>query len=801
MTQRIATILITVSLCATAFGQDARRVYPESGDSAIKQEPYVIHVTDLLTMSPEGQEALRKYHERKAAGLLPVRDPQPAKAGELRTFRVLNFTTRELDEIEFESKGDSINDPAQSGFRLWVEVAELNNGNVTDGDIAALIEHLAAKTPPNSFNPDTGVVANVETIFGEPPDVDGDGILDVLLVNVRDDYDGETEFGFVAGFVTPADLDGSVGNGADILYLDTWPMLTSANFGVDAAAQTAAHEYQHFIMYRYDRQELSFINEAISEWSEVALGYPGRRITYLAAPRDYNVPLYRWNREDPFDDYQRAGLFMTYYGNRFGVLESGYVTRQAESGTAGLTSALGEIGAGITVPELVYDFHLANYINDTSLGAEFGYTSPDRLDIKATPRRVFEGSASTSTPTETVSIVAGGVAYVEWRKVNDFKVAVEREALAQQEVRASLIRYGDTGQYVETLDVPVNGDTLRVEGESGRAVLVIAGINPDSSPASVDYGAAWSPSEAATELVLVQYDDGYAVGRQGTGREGAFFSMAARDSAVIATRFTPHADTSDDRLIHLDRVWVAPYWFSQFTSTGIPADARRDFVLYVWSAKENAPDSVLFQKEFVDPSTAAPFFTLAHVELDLSAESQAIGALPDTVFIGIGELGTDPNYMIVGPSAYDGDDISYIGNSVTGRWRPLWDVRFESGDTTATDNTVVPTRAQFILTERPPPPTSVTPLAALPRAVTLEQNYPNPFNPATTISFELPETAHVRLQVFDAMGRRIATLVDRLQPAGRQRVDFHARSLASGIYFYRLETGTASLTKRMMLIK
>tara|TARA_Y100001935_G_scaffold223573_1_gene199125 strand:- start:23709 stop:26729 length:3021 start_codon:yes stop_codon:yes gene_type:complete len=89
----------------------------------------------------------------------------------------------------------------------------------------------------------------------------------------------------------------------------------------------------------------------------------------------------------------------------------------------------------------------------------------------------------------------------------------------------------------------------------------------------------------------------------------------------------------------------------------------------------------------------------------------------------------------------------------------------------------------------------------LPTHIVLNQNYPNPFNPSTNISYQLPEHGRVRLTVFDALGREIATLVNGLQNAGNHSVTFDASGLSSGIYFYRLETGNFSTIKKMMLIK
>ena len=88
-----------------------------------------------------------------------------------------------------------------------------------------------------------------------------------------------------------------------------------------------------------------------------------------------------------------------------------------------------------------------------------------------------------------------------------------------------------------------------------------------------------------------------------------------------------------------------------------------------------------------------------------------------------------------------------------------------------------------------------------PRTYALEQNYPNPFNPVTKIQYQLPEEVKVRLEVYDILGRKVATLLDRRIPAGYHEVSFDASSLASGVYIYRLIAGTFSKTHKMMVMK
>jgi predicted CXXCH cytochrome family protein len=93
------------------------------------------------------------------------------------------------------------------------------------------------------------------------------------------------------------------------------------------------------------------------------------------------------------------------------------------------------------------------------------------------------------------------------------------------------------------------------------------------------------------------------------------------------------------------------------------------------------------------------------------------------------------------------------------------------------------------------------PGAEVPQAYALHQNYPNPFNPATVIEFEVPAASFVSLRVFDSIGRHVATLVSGDLAPNRYKVDFSAESLPSGLYFYQLDSGETSLTKKMLLVK
>ena len=89
----------------------------------------------------------------------------------------------------------------------------------------------------------------------------------------------------------------------------------------------------------------------------------------------------------------------------------------------------------------------------------------------------------------------------------------------------------------------------------------------------------------------------------------------------------------------------------------------------------------------------------------------------------------------------------------------------------------------------------------LPTRLILSQNYPNPFNPSTTISFSLPSKSFVILKILDILGREVSTLVNEELPAGNHSWQWNATNTSSGIYFYRLQTGLFTETKKIILLR
>jgi hypothetical protein len=91
--------------------------------------------------------------------------------------------------------------------------------------------------------------------------------------------------------------------------------------------------------------------------------------------------------------------------------------------------------------------------------------------------------------------------------------------------------------------------------------------------------------------------------------------------------------------------------------------------------------------------------------------------------------------------------------------------------------------------------------SSVPSSFSLSQNYPNPFNPTTTIKYSIAKPSNVSMKIYNILGQEVATLVNQHQVAGNYMATFNATPFASGVYFYRLNTGSFSQVKKMLLLK
>ena len=767
-------LLILLSV-PVAFGQSLDRLVPHSLEQAAQaDEPQVLHVTDQLMNSPEGIAARAAFRALKAQGWQPPAHKSTVALGDTMTFKVVNIEENMFENIDFKLMAEA------DRFLVWVELAELDNGNVDDDVIDEVVDAMGNQTPAGSINPNEGVIVNDEQIFGQPPNIDGDGKSDILLVDVRDGYDPEVGGGYVVGFISPNDLPGRGGNNRDVLYLDTFPSLDSR--GVELLGETAAHEYQHLIHLNYDTNEDVLVNEGLAEWAEVANGYDGRTIRYLSEPLKYNVNMLRWSGNSSTlvgDDYQRGGLLTSYFAERIGVFNTGAITRQSANGAGGYSDALTAASAAFSLEDLLMDFHIANFLNDTNLDPRYGYTIPQRTSVRAAPTATFDARVATETPATSLSILPGAVQYYVWEQVTDLAVLLE-EGTGAAGLSTTALLFQD-GSF-ETRTVAPGQTTFM--GDYSRIVLVMVNNSIIGPNVNLTLSADWLIEQSFQEEAFV-FDDGSIA-----DDFPVFTGLGA--TSMQATRFvvTPNAV--------LSKVAIAPY-FEDVFDDALPTSSR-DYTLTVWESDGNGlPGEVLFSLDV--PNPPGNEFTTFNFspEIDLADYQAQLSNLPDTVFVGMANRGTDQNHLILAMSESNVDENNAFV-LLEGTWRQLWDLGYtpEGGERIEFDGLTLPIRATFLI---PTGPVANEDEAEVPERIALSQNYPNPFNPSTTIEFALPQTAPVRLAIYDVLGREVAVLVDGVQPAGRHQVQVDARRWSSGMYFYTLASGGQQQTQRMVLVK
>jgi len=242
---------------------------------------------------------------------------------------------------------------------VYSECDEYDDGRVTDETISNIVNSLLNETPEKSPDPQKGMLEHLNDLFGEFPDVDGNGKLFVLLIDARDEYDPDTDYSYVAGYFDPIDQSKSKGNYSDIIYIDTNP----ANSTDDHTLGVVAHELQHLIHYNYDKNESTWLNEGFSELAPQLLGYESHSYSRFLSATNRKLTEF----DGSLLDYSKVALWTFYIYKRFGIDLIHEVLRNPSNSTISYEESLQSMGYSLTFNELLSDWFIANLINNPSL--------------------------------------------------------------------------------------------------------------------------------------------------------------------------------------------------------------------------------------------------------------------------------------------------------------------------------------------------------------------------------------------------------------------------------------------------
>jgi hypothetical protein len=645
------------------------------------------------------------------------------------------------------------------GTHCYVFVEDASWGTrVTQAGVDAVVNAFDNSTPAD---PSKGIYQTDVDTFGNPPDVDNDPKIVILILDIRD---GSTGSAYVAGYFysfneIPKSTPGySTSNEAEIYFLDCNPQDLATSF--QSAMNTTAHEFQHMIHWNYNKLGDTFLNEGCSEIASVVCGYPLRDQSLFASePNHY---LFDWRRTNPtlvLNDYSRAARFTLYLKEQFGAGLLKTIVSTNLTGSARLDAALAAYSPPTTrrFTDVFEDWLVANILNDTSVDPKWGYTYPGVTNV--VPKNIFNPNVSSATE----SVAAIGALYLSYQNGTSLSATLSSTSPSSFWVRA--VETGPSGKRV----LPVTLGSAFDEPAFGTGYTNVTFVVGDIS-ASGPYNITYSSTGTASGATELKWDLTEPTGYLGNSAgdtvcvwfDGA--SGARLDSVRVALRRTGSMSGG------------------LFRFTGALRPTPLGVLL--------APISVTGTSTPPSPYPVPwPNWGSADVHsLNIDATQSFAVALVCT-----GTSSVDNRVMVtVQPSP-----IPHSYTYVTGT-SPNWYIYTYSDDSTYF----------YIIRAYVSIPTAVgrQAIELLPSSTRLLQNFPNPFNPSTTISYIIGERAQVTLKVFDVLGAEVATLVSKVQDPGSYQVSWDGRNsrsqeVISGIYFYRLQAGSFSKTEKMVLVK
>lgn len=381
----LVAALITVTLTGRAEAQE-NVIRPREGLARIGGQgvpipliPTFISATPLLD---EGQRRLARLAEMRgiAAGEQVSGVSTAYEVGDIENFWAVDFSkglSFPYEQYKVEAECRAVGDYAY----YFVESEEL----LVVGS-AALNEFISAfeiAVPNSPRNREKGIYEHVTEVFGDVPDVDSDAKIIILLTNIPEEATAAAGTSFFSGyfysvnqFSDPVDFGGGIkqrSNHTEMLYVNSRmiafedpddPALTTFIRGL--VKGTIAHEFQHLIQWGNDPDEITAVNEGLSEYAHYITGFGLRGLSpYVTRP---NVDLLTWREYGTVtDDYSRVSLWTFYLGTRFGDSYIRKLSTNAQSGIAGIEASL-SAAAAPDFGAVYHDFITALYLEGGDLG-------------------------------------------------------------------------------------------------------------------------------------------------------------------------------------------------------------------------------------------------------------------------------------------------------------------------------------------------------------------------------------------------------------------------------------------------
>ncbi|NOY06661.1 MAG: hypothetical protein GXO82_08555, partial [Chlorobi bacterium] len=547
---------------AQRAGENTGRINPEFSRTGLRRD------ATALFRDPKFLSTLRNNTVRRSPALFKKQYPRVGKrasslkVGDKAAFYVTNFVDVSYSRITAEVRYvDSI-------VALFVDSAEWANRRIVQSQIDSIAEFLVNRSLIVSRNPNKGMLENVKEVFGNPPDVDGDGRLNVLLYDIQDGY--KPGGSYISGYFSWVDQTNQEGsNHTDIIYLDIDPTIYGSPVdGIWRALATTAHEYQHLIHYGHDPNEILFINEGLSMNAELVCGFTG--MSPYGYFKNTNVPLLAWpvNPDSPTDDYSRAQYFFLYLKDRFGEGIFRSIVSDVQKGYLSLGNVLAHIAPELTVDSIFIDWAIANQVQNRSIARRWGYKFPI-APYYPVPTHTYD---VTDIPPMTDTLAALSATYCTFTNVGPFLVRFT----GSTSLDVCAVAYSGT----KTIVSCVPADTwVKFDGVYSNVVFIT--INRNHSSGQVFTYEARDNSESSE----IAYDNGTPDTLIVDNRKYAYLTLGndVCPGSGMAVSFVPVPNST----LVTARLLVA--FDQELPGSNTPPDAERDFIFHLWKSSIGVP--------------------------------------------------------------------------------------------------------------------------------------------------------------------------------------------------------------------
>ena len=724
------------------------------------QEGILIKDSNTNSYPIAGSDLLKDQYTKTAQFLKDT--PDYFSQTKLRKTTAWNFTVgtkRYWTAYSYETSSEySVYSTCKAvGTHCYVFVADDVWGTYVDSSaVLAVVNDFDNQTPANA---NKGIYQTDVDTFGDPPDVDNDPRIIILILDIQDGYSGSG--GYIAGYFSSANETRGAGQAAEIYFMDANPTNLKTTNGLNNALSTAAHEFQHMINWNYHKTkpELTFVNEGLSMTAEVVCGYGvSMQSLYANEPNHY---LFDWRSNDMtlvLNDYARAQRFFLYLMEQLGVGSMKQIVQDNTTfhsvGISGLSKILSNYYS-TSLGKVFLNWEIANGLNNTSVNSAYGYVHQS-IPVTTGTSIINPNIGPTSSTLQNL-----GAEYFTYTNSSNLNVIFSSTG---SNIIVKALEIGTSSSRV--VDVQLNAAFTEPDYPNVYNTIRFATIDTNlSSTQDYQYQSSGTITSSVTEL---KYDDADTKAVLGA------WNLSPNDTIAVFFDGLPGS--------HIDSLVV-----------GLRND--KEITGGIFSVTSNGRPDHIISNQFTLKGTSlptkpfpVPWPNMATV--DLTSQNIDASSKFCVVFVYTGTNGNNIDITPRTPVEFY-HSLTYLNQPSTGS--PGWFYL------TASDSTI----GVYVIRTYVSLVTDVArqETESAPTTYSLSQNYPNPFNPTTTIKFQIAKDGFASLKVYDILGNEIKTLVNSYINRGSYNVEFNGAGLASGIYFYKLQTDGYTEVKKLMLLK